>query len=138
MKLEKEDYLIILGLLITLFLNYDLVKTLTQIPSPIYGGDFYNGLGGVIHITDGGNPIQSAQMAGEMPWVPTLFHTSIAMLSKITGLSEMQSLIDFALFIHLLAYIVVFFLLFKISQNKYAAMLGTIIFITTISPIFKY
>jgi hypothetical protein len=138
MKLEKEDYLVILGLLITLFINYSFVSTMKQVPSPLYGGDFYNGLGGVIHITDGGNPLESAQMAGEVPWAPTLYHFSIAIFSKVSGINEMMALVDFALIIHLLAYIVVFFLLFKISQNKYAAMLGTILFITTISPIFKY
>ncbi|HLD60209.1 MAG TPA: hypothetical protein VI912_04385 [Candidatus Bilamarchaeaceae archaeon] len=138
MKLEKVDYLVALCLLVTLAINYGLTSTLKQIPSPVYGGDFYNGLGGVVHITDGGNPLESAQMVGELPWVPPLYHITIAILSKISGLNEMNALINFALLVQFASFIVVFFLLFEITQNKYSALIGTLLFVPLHAPIFKY
>ena len=64
---DKADLLFAVLLVFILFTSNNLISEFKQIPSPPYGGDNYNGLGGVIHILDGGNILDSSQMKGEVP-----------------------------------------------------------------------
>ncbi len=117
----------------------DFVNQLKQVPSPPYGGDFYNGLGGVIHILDGGSLLNSAQMVDQIPWVPWLYHLSIAVFSKISGMGAMEALVKFSIVVELLAMAVVYAFLKELLQSRYLPLLVfPIYFASGIFPIFKY
>jgi hypothetical protein len=137
MKLEKADYIFIVLSLFVLYLNFSLLSELKQIPSPPYGGDYYNGLGGVLHIVDGGSVLESAQMVGEPPWVPWLYHLSVALLSMFTGLEPWMALVYFSLVIQVLALLVVYLFLQKFTGDKYISLFGPILFVAPF-PLFKY
>src|SRR3989344_8578193 len=109
-RFSYGDILFLLVSLVMLSYTFGFVTQLKQIPSPLYGGDYYNGLGGVIHILDGGSILNSAQMAGEIPWVPWLYHLSVAIFSRITGIEPMMALIDFSVIIEVLALAVIYLL----------------------------
>ncbi len=137
MKPDKADYLFVAIALFLLYLNFSFLGELKQIPSPPYGGDYYNGLGGVLHIIDGGSVFDSAQMIGETPWVPWFYHLSVALFSVVTGLEPWAALIYFSLIIQVLSLITAYILLQKITGDKYLSLLGPILF-TIPFPLFKY
>jgi len=136
-ELEKADYIFIALALVLLYLNFSLLSELKQVPSPPYGGDFYNGLGGVLHIIDGGSVFDSAQMVGETPWVPWAYHLSVALFSIITGLEPWAALVYFSLVIQILAMPLIYFLLQKITNDKYLSLFGPVLFVSPF-PLFKY
>ncbi len=139
MKFDKFDYLFFVLLLYSLYVAFSLVSQLNQIPSPIYGGDYYNGLGGVIHILDGGNILDSAQMAGQVPWVPWLYHASVAIFSKITFLDAIHSLIYFSIPILIFSVILLYFFVINLTGKKYFALILIPLLLSLGTfPTFKY
>ncbi|MCX8175214.1 MAG: hypothetical protein N3E51_03350 [Candidatus Micrarchaeota archaeon] len=132
----------VLFALVSIFILYSssaFLSKLQQIPSPLYGGDYYNGLGGVIHIVDGGNPLESAQMAGQVPWVPWLYHLCVAIFAKISSLPPMRALIDFALVIDVLSLVAVYLVVREFSKNPYLpAVFALLYFSLGHHPSFKY
>ncbi len=55
--IAKKWAALIIAIAVALFANYRLVAPLKQLPSPIYGGDYYFQLGQTIHVAQGGNPL---------------------------------------------------------------------------------
>ncbi|MEW5996907.1 MAG: hypothetical protein AB1657_04920 [Candidatus Micrarchaeota archaeon] len=136
-ELETADIAFAIFLIVSLAWNFGFISQLKQIPSPIYGGDLYNGLGGVNHIMEGGSFLESAQMAGEHPWVPWLYHLSVALFSGLSGLDAMQGLLYFSLVIQLFSLAIVYALGTKILGDKWAALVAAVLFSSQF-PVFKY
>jgi len=136
-ELERPDYIFVAVSLLLLYLNFSFLSDLKQIPSPPYGGDYYNGLGGVLHIIDGGSVFESAQMLGELPWVPWLYHLSVAVFSLVTGLEPWAALVYFSMVVQILSLVVIYFLIIKITGDKYISLFAPVLF-TAYFPIFKY
>ena len=84
-NLEWQDYLFFAAMVFFLLINLSWITPLKQLPSPIYGGDYYYHLGFVNHMIRGGSVFENHQYNGEAPWSPFLYQGSIALLSKITG-----------------------------------------------------
>lgn len=136
---DKADFLFLILLIISLYVAVDYVGQFKQIPSPLYGGDYYNGLGGVLHIVDGGHFLESAQMKGELPWVPWFYHLSVAIFSKLTGLEPMVALLNFSHIIMLFSGIIMYLFIQKLTGNKYVALVALpLLFSTSFFPTFKY
>ncbi|MDD2655112.1 MAG: hypothetical protein PHQ80_00390 [Candidatus ainarchaeum sp.] len=136
-EVGNADFVFALVLIASLVMQNDYLGQLQQLPSPLYGGDYYNGLGGVNHIASGGNVLDSAQMAGEAPWVPWLYHLSIAGFSWASGLDTEHALIYFSLVVQVLSLIVAYVFVGKVSGNRYAGIIAAILFLRDF-PIFKY
>lgn len=136
-EIENADWGFLLILLASMALNLDFISQLKQIPSPLYGGDLYNGLGGVNHIMEGGNPFESAQMAGEPPWVPWLYHLSVALFSGLGGLDAVHGLLYFSLVIELLSLVVMYALASRVVGDKRVALVAVVLFSSQF-PAFKY
>ncbi len=134
---ENADLLFAAVLLVVLYLNFGMLSTLKEIPSPLYGGDLYNGLGGVNHIMAGGSIFSSAQMTGEIPWVPWLYHLLVSIYGKLTGADAMTALIWFSLPVTLLSAIVCYLFVSRMTKSKYLALSGTIVLLIEF-PLFKY
>ncbi len=136
---DKADLLFLAILIVALYVSFNYVDQFKQIPSPLYGGDYYNGLGGVIHIVDGGSPLESAQMKGELPWVPWFYHLSVALFSKFTGLEPMFALLNFSHIALVLSGIILYLLIQKLTNNKYVFLVVLpLIFSHGNFPLFKY
>jgi len=136
-RLDKFDFSFLAVLAVILFLQFNFLSSLKQLPSPIYGGDYYNGLGGVVHLLDGGDVLSSAQMAGEHPWVPWLYHLLVSMFAKITSLDPAHAVIWSGFIIEILASVTVYALLNRFKCHK-AVSLAAAILINMYFPVFKY
>src|SRR3989338_6009562 len=84
---DTFKYVLILALTVA-FVNYNFLSQFKQLPSPLYGGDYYNHLGSIYHIYYGGSVFENGQMHGESQWVPWFYHLSVVILSKITGIDR--------------------------------------------------
>lgn len=84
---------IILTIAIVALLNYMLLEDMQQLPSPIYGGDYWNHLGMVYHLYYGGSLFDNGQLAGEIPWVPWVYHIVILVISWITFMDPIDAVI---------------------------------------------
>jgi len=136
-NLTWEDYAFMGLLLILIIINILLIAPLKQLPSPLYGGDFYNHLGGMEHIAQGGSLFSSGQMLGEMPWVPWLYHLLVVIFSKITGLSVLEAIIYFSLIALIVSMITIYILISKMFSNKIIGLLAVIIMAIQF-PLYKY
>lgn len=136
-KLEFADLLFVLSVITILYTNWEFIDTLEQIPSPIYGGDYYNGLGGVMHLVEGGSLFESAQMRGEIPWVPWLYHLLVSLFSIISGIDPMNALLFFSLITQFFSLIVVYAFIQYLLKDKYISLIGVMLS-TRFFPVFKY
>ncbi|MDD5337672.1 MAG: hypothetical protein PHS02_04275 [Candidatus ainarchaeum sp.] len=136
-KLSADHLLLIAATLIMLYLNYSLLSSMKQLPSPIYGEDYWNHLGTIYHLFYGGAIFENGQMQGEIPWVPWSYHLIVSTFSKLFSLEPMQGVfLSNLMFIPITCY-----LLYRISsrftKNIFviiAAMLPLLIRY----PIYKY
>ena len=136
-EVELIDIIFAVFLVASLVWQNGYLSQLKQIPSPLYGGDYYNGLGGVNHILGGGNILESAQMIGEPPWVPWMYHLSVSSFSAISGMDPMHALINFSFVIQVFTLITVYLLAAKVTGNRNVALLSAILMLLSF-PVFKY
>ena len=54
--LSLEDYVLFFTVLAFFFFTLFMVFSFKQLPSPLYGGDYYHSMGAVNHFIFGGNP----------------------------------------------------------------------------------
>lgn len=136
---DKNKQLILVFLLcfVVAVYNYTFLSILKQLPSPIFGGDFYNHLGYIYHLFYGGSVFENGQLTGEMPWVPWLYHLYVLIFSFITNLDPLFGLIYSSLPIIFLSGITVFCYLRKISANTFLLLAAILIFLK-FYPIYKY
>jgi hypothetical protein len=141
-KIKADSELLILLMLILVYtlLVSNLVLGFKQLPSPIYGGDYYIQMGVVcnvmyntpMHWFDGSIP-------GSKPGYLPIYAIVIGTFGKLLGLTPMQAMLYFNFFFPLITIIIAYFLFKKIFKDKRAAVLGVILFLPLTSfPILKY
>lgn len=140
--IDRHGYGLPLYLLVSLVLlasTYSIIGNYAQIPSPLYGGDYYKGLGDIIHVIDGGSIFESAQMKGELPLAPWLYFLLVSLFSGITGMAAMAAMINFALVADIATLAIFYFLIREITKNGYAPALAVLlVFSFGFSPVMKY
>ena len=140
--LKKYGYALPLYMLICLALlysDYSTVSKYQQIPSPLYGGDYYKGLGDIIHVLDGGSIFENAQMKGEVPLAPWLYFLLVAIFSKLTGMAAMAAMLNFTLLVDVAVLALFWFLIREITKNDFAPSLAVlIVFSFGFTPVMKY
>ncbi len=136
LKKENLKYVLLLALVVAV-VNYQFVSQFKQLPSPIYGGDYYNHLGTMYHIFYGGSIIQSGQLTGEIPWVPWLYHLYVVILSKITGMDPMFGIIYSSLPLIFISAIIVYLFISKFTDDTLLILPVVLIFLAAY-PIYKY
>ena len=114
-----------------------MVSGLKSLPSPIYGGDLWNHLGTMYHIYYGGSVFESAELAGEYPWVPELYHVYNVALAKIIGIDPLVANIYSSVLLVPIAAVAVWSICSRMSKDKIAISASLITFLTAF-PIFKY
>lgn len=131
-------YVLLLALLVAI-VNYNFLSQLKQLPSPIYGGDFYNHLGSMYSIYYGGLSalFQNGQMIGEIQWVPWLYHLYVVILANISGMDPMFANIYSSLPLIFTSAIIIYLLVSKFTDNKILILAAVLLFLTNY-PIYKY
>jgi len=118
-------------------LNYDFLSQLKQLPSPIFGGDYYNHLGYLYHLQYGGSLLDNGQMNGEIPWVPWLYHAYVFVFSKIAGLDVMQGNIFSSIPLIFLTGIIMYFTMKRVTSNPILIITGALL-VLKYYPVYKY
>ena len=128
---------VLLTALAVVALNYTILSTLQQLPSPIYGGDYWNHLGMLYHLYYGGSVLDNGQMAGEIPWVPWLYHLAMTVVAWVSTLDPLQAVIWANVpFIFLSAW-----LLYRIMHrftDNIILIVAAMLPLLALYPIFKY
>jgi len=134
-----KDALFIVLLFIYASLVIGLTSQLKQMPSPLYGGDYYHSLAHVEHFKSGGSAFVNPALRGGLPsYFPT--YTILAGgIARIFSIESFQAMKIFAILEVFLAVIVVYILGNYLFRNKLAAMIFTGLYLNlTLFPVVKY
>jgi len=125
-------------IILIIFLQLNVISGLRQLPGPLYGGDFYYHLGVISHLYDGGSIFENTQALGEYPWTPPMYHVSVYLLAKLSGLSPFQGVlysnIFFTIVIGLLSYLLGNLLL----KNRTLALTYSVLILSTGTLFYHY
>ncbi len=120
---------------------FNLIKDFKQLPSPIFGGDYYYQLGSVYHILNSppGDWFKSSNILGHSATYSPIYGAVVAAFSVVTGLTPIQS-IFYSNFPFLLISLVTAFFLFKfITKDTKVSIIGVLVFLPfTVFPVLKY
>ncbi len=133
---DTFKYVLILVLVVAI-LNYNFLNQFKQLPSPIYGGDYYNHLGSMYHIYYGGSIFENGQMKGEIQWAPWLYHLFVVILSKITGLDPLFGIIYSSIPLIFISAIIIYLIIKRFTENQFL-ILPVLLFFLVAYPIYKY
>lgn len=133
---DNFKYVLLLALAVAA-VNYNFLSQFKQLPSPLYGGDYYNHLGGMYHLYYGGSIFVNGQMLGEIPWVPWLYHLYVVILSKLTGLDPLFGIIYSSLPLIFVSAIVVYLTVSRFTENRFLILPLVLLFLAAF-PIYKY
>ncbi len=100
-----------------------------QVPSPLYGGDYYFHLGHVLHIYNGNAPWTDPQILGEYSHYGWLYHSLVAYSAKLLGTDILKTFLYFPLVVLILSSITSYYLGKRLLKNNYFALLFTFIWI---------
>ncbi len=131
--------LILLGIIILyVILQANSLNDFKQLPSPLFGGDFYYQLGSVYHVTEGGNILDSSSILGTIPGYLPLYSMIVAPFVMI-GMEPMHAIFFVSIILMIAAMIITFILLNKLFNDNYIGIIGTILFVLVLYlPIIKY
>jgi len=142
MKFDKYLIILLLVAAVYTYLVMDLISGFKELPSPLYGGDYYYQLGAVYHIYE--SPVtewfSSTNIPGGMPGYLPLYGILVTVFGKSFGLDPMHAMFYSNLLWPLISLLAFFFLLIRITKDPEISLLGTVFLvgIITVFPIFKY
>jgi len=136
----KHLPIILLFLIVSIvfFLNWGVIQEYKQLPSPIYGGDYYYQMGNVIHFMKGGGFIESSSLVDAMPTYLPIYSVLVAGFSNLFALTAMKGMLIFGVFLISLSFFIWYFLFKKIFKNDWLALLGSVLIVGIGNIIIKY
>jgi hypothetical protein len=139
LKKRKTDLIFILILIIFfLTLNIINISGMKQLPSPIYGGDFYYQLGCINHIRYGGEAFDNCNLISDTSAYMPLFGIIEAGFANFFGFEDtIKSILFFSNILIILSILISYTLFKLILKKSIFAFLGTFLF-SPIRPIIKY
>jgi hypothetical protein len=138
-NLEWEDYILVALLIVYPFFQLNLLNSYKQLPSPIYGGDFYYSMGSVQHVMSRGNAFASSNVLGSEPGYFPLYSMLVAGFGNLFGLSALAAMKYFSIIIMCLSLIIFYLFSNSLFKNKFIALITTVLYLPIMSfPIFKY
>ncbi len=137
--MKWQDYVFISLLVIYIVLQITLISSFKQLPSPIYGGDYYYSMGTVQHVMSGGNPLASSNVLGSEPFYLPFYAIIVSGTGLVFGLSAFAAMKAFAI-IELIIALVLFYLFANyLLKNKSLALISLMLYLPLISfPVWKY
>jgi len=138
-KLEWQDYALAACIIIFLIVQANLLNSFQQLPSPLYGGDYYNQMGAVNHVKYGGNAFKSYATDDPIGSYLPIYSFLVGNYARLFNMSAMQAMYSFSYIITILAFLIVYWLGIVLFRNKSAALGSTLLFYSfTRIPIIKY
>lgn len=141
-KREWQDWALLGVIAFLLIINFLLTSPLKQLPSPIYGGDYYHQLGSTFHISSSINPIhwfQSANVIGALPMQLPVYGVFVSFLVWFFGMDPMSAEFAFSYIIIFLSSILIYVLTNKLVKDKTISLITPLAFIPIgFFPIIKY
>ncbi|MBN1376966.1 hypothetical protein JW949_01385 [Candidatus Woesearchaeota archaeon] len=134
-KEKRKKELIYIAVLIIPFLVFYLnfISGFNQLPSPLYGGDYYFHYGVVQHIYNGNAPWTNPQILGEYNHYGWLYHSLVAYTARIFGFDVMKTFLFFPLVVLILSGITSFYIGKKLFKKDYWAFLFSFIWLGIIT-----
>ncbi len=132
--------IIVLVFLIFFFitLNYFVYSPLKQLPSPIYGGDYYYQLGCTNHVRYGGNPFENCNLISDNPGYFPLYSILSGYVARLLGVDSIKSEIYLSYILYILSIIISYILLKLITKNILVSVVGVLLFLRSSVLIVKY
>ena len=127
MKKSWENYLSIIVLATYTASIIFLIIQLKQLPSPLFGGDFYYQLGNVNHIKFGGDLFAGSNILGSLPGYLPLYSIIVGLTAALLDLNGITSMFIFSIIFGILSFIAIFFVSKVIFKNKLIALLTTVL-----------
>lgn len=138
-SLKWQDYALLVVLIMYLVFQLNLIFSFKQLPSPIYGGDFYYSLGTVQHFMSGGNPFVSSNFLGSEPGYLAPYAICVGITGMLFGLSAFAAMKAFSILFMIVAMFVFYLFISYLFRNKSAALISIIFFMPLTSfPVLKY
>ncbi len=136
-KIEKNLIgIVILVFLVSIFL---FIRSINQLPAPLFGGDLYYQLGNVNHIKYGGDLFSGSNILEGLPGYLPLYSIIVGLSAKVLNIDGITAMLGFSLIFSLLSIIVIFFASHVLFKNKILAILSTVLILTIRSSmIMKY
>ena len=137
--IAKKWAALIIAIAVALFANYRLVAPLKQLPSPIYGGDYYFQLGQTIHVAQGGNPLGSANIEGTLPAYLLTYSYLAGSLASLLDIDAMTAEFILSYLIAAASVVVIFFLVLEFVPDPISAgVVATLFMHPMLMPVVKY
>lgn len=138
-KMTWEDFVLLFIFLVYLALQTGVVGSFQQLPSPLYGGDYYHQLGAVNHIMSGGPFQVSSLILNSEPIYLPLYGILVAGFASITSMSAMGGMLSFSYIILALSMLFTYIFLKRLFREKYLAVIGTLLYCNLSAfPVLKY
>lgn len=120
-------------------LQHELTGQMKQLPSPIYGGDYYYQAGAVNHVKYGGSPAESSNLVGDAPAYFVLYSLIVGNIARVFDVSAIRAMFYFSDILVVLSLLVTFFALRRVLKDVLAATLGTLLYLPAAAfPVLKY
>jgi len=130
---------LIIYIIVGVYVQYNGIIKFNSLPSPIYGGDYYYQMGSIIHVIEGGNPLESSSIQNTIPGYLPLYSYLCAHFCNIFNFNALSCMFYFSLFLFIISSFLYFFTFKIIFNNNSTAVLGSIIANNlTTYPILKY
>ena len=139
--LEIVSPLLVLLFVIIFYLNYhaSVVSEFKQLPSPLYGGDYYYQLGHLEHVLSGGSLFDSQNIAGYPPSYFVLYTAFLTVYAKLLNLEALEAMLGFTNVALVLFFLSSFLCFYLVTRNVWFGILGSLLlFPATQFPVFKY
>ncbi len=141
MKFQNYKYEALLVLaLVTLYasINLMLVNPMKQLPSPLYGGDYYYQLGCINHVLQGGNPFKNCNLLSENPGYFPFYTILVAAYAKLLGVDALRGMLSFSTLALVMAVLANYALFRTLFKKPLLAAIGVLIAVDTATPVLKY
>lgn len=138
-NMKWQDYAFLLLLIIYVIFQTNLIFGFKQLPSPIYGGDYYYSMGTIQHVISGGNPFASSNVLGSEPGYLPLYTILVSGTGFLFSLSAFAAMKTFAIIEIVLAMIIFYLFANYLFKNKSVALISLMLYLPLIFfPIWKY
>jgi hypothetical protein len=138
-KLQWQDFVLIGIVLLYLFGQLSITHDFQQLPSNLYGGDFYYQMGCIESIRDGGGFFGGCSILDSEPGYFPLYGDLVALFGNMFGLETLTAMIYFSFILILVSLPMFYLILYYFFKDKNISLFGILLFLPfSVFPVFKY
>ena len=138
-KLQWQDFILIGIVLLFLFGQWYVTHDFQQLPSNLFGGDYYYQMGCIESIRSGGGMFGGCSILNSEPGYFPLYGNLVALFANLFSLETLNAMVYFSLLLILISLLILYLILYYFFNDKNVSLLGVLLFLPlNIFPIFKY